>query len=194
MGGPPPRGAWDGHRSLGIKMAGPKPFRSRAPLHDADRYAAPTLGRVRRRRAARQRRLVRLGPAAQGGCQARGKQSAARQTWTGHGSLEDGRHARGSFDIAGRKGYWIEEGRPADLFVFAWHPVIDLARVDHRDPRPWLFFVMPEPALPVRQKRLGLARIERRWPAVGFADLPAAVAGVTAAVAVVEVPCSWMAR
>jgi hypothetical protein len=53
---------------------------------------------------------------------------------------------------------------------------------------------MPEPALPVRQKRLGLARIERRWPAVGFADLPAAVAGVTAAVVVVEVPCSWMAR
>jgi hypothetical protein len=85
-------------------------------------------------------------------------------------------------------------GRPADLFVFAWHPVIDPALVDHRDPRPWLFFVVPEPALPVRQRRLGLARIERRWPAVGFADLPAAVAGVTAAVVVVEVPCSWMAR
>jgi hypothetical protein len=72
--------------------------------------------------------------------------------------------------------------------------VIDLARVDHRDPRPWRVFVVPEPALPVRQKRLGLARIERRWPAVGFADLPAAVAGATAAVAVVEVLCSWMAR
>jgi hypothetical protein len=37
---------------------------------------------------------------------------------------------------------------------------------------------VPEPALPVRQKRLGLALIERCWPAVGFADLPAAVAGV----------------
>jgi hypothetical protein len=56
--------------------------------------------------------------------------------------------------------------------------VIDLARIDHRDPRPWRIFVVPEPALPVPQKRLGLARIERRWPAIGFADLPAAVAGV----------------
>jgi hypothetical protein len=97
------------------------------------------------------------------------KPSAARQTWTGRASLQ-GRATRGSFDIGGRKGCWIEggkehvawEGRPADLFVFAWHPVIDPARVDHCDPRPWLSFVVPEPALPVRQKRLGLTLIERR--------------------------------
>ena len=84
------------------------------------------------------------------------KPSAARQTWTGHGSLK-GRATRGSFDIGERKGYWIEggkqhvawAGRPADLFVFAWHPVIDLARVDHGDPWPWLFFVMPEHSLPM---------------------------------------------
>jgi hypothetical protein len=50
------------------------------------------------------------------------------------------------------------------------------ARLDHGDPRQWPFFVVPQPALPVRQKRLGLALIERRWPAVGFDDLPAAVA------------------
>jgi hypothetical protein len=118
------------------------------------------------------------------------KPSAARQTWTGRASLQ-GRATRGSFDIGGRKGCWIEggkehvawEGRPADLFVFAWHPVIDPARVDHRDPRPWLFFVVPEPALPVRQKRLGLALIGRRWPAVGFADLPAAVVGACCRIA-----------
>jgi hypothetical protein len=97
------------------------------------------------------------------------KPSAAQQTWTGRASLE-GRATRGSFDVGGRKGCWVEggkqhvawEGRPADLFVFAWHPVIDPARVDQRDPRPWLFFVVPEPALPVPQKRLGLALIERR--------------------------------
>ena len=112
------------------------------------------------------------------------KPSAGRQTWTGRAGLQ-GRATRGSFDIGERKGCWIEggkqhvawAGRPADLFVFAWHPVIDPARVDHRDSWPWLFFVVPEPALPVRQKRLGLALIERRWPAVGFADLPAAVVG-----------------
>jgi hypothetical protein len=76
----------------------------------------------------------------------------------------------GSFDLGERKGCWIEggqehvawAGRPANRFVFAWHPVIDPARVDHCDPRPWLSFVVPEPALPVRQKRLGLTLIERR--------------------------------
>jgi hypothetical protein len=66
-------------------------------------------------------------------------------------------------------------GRPADLFVFAWHPVIDPARVDHRDPWPWLFFVVPEHALPVRQKRLGLTLIERherhQWPTLPLSQL-----------------------
>ena len=46
--------------------------------------------------------------------------------------------------------------------MLAWHPVLDPARVDHRDPWPWLYFVVPEPALPVRQKRLDLTLIERR--------------------------------
>jgi hypothetical protein len=55
---------------------------------------------------------------------------------------------RGQNDwIDGGKEHVAWEGRPADLFVFAWHPVIDPARVDHCDPRPWLFFVMPEHSL-----------------------------------------------
>jgi hypothetical protein len=83
------------------------------------------------------------GTCSKDGARLEAKPSAARQTWTGRAGLE-GRATCGSFDIGERKGYWVEgdkqhvawEGRLADLFVFAWHPVIDPARVDHRDPRP----------------------------------------------------------
>jgi hypothetical protein len=150
-------------------MVEPELFPSRAQPHDADRPTDQKLGRARRRRAACPRWRVRLGPAAPGLAPGSRSSRTPRQTWTGHGGLE-GRATRGSFDIGERKGCWIEggqeqvawAGRPADRFVLAWPPVLDPARVDHRDPRPWLSFVVPEPALPVRQKRLGLALIERR--------------------------------
>ena len=91
---------------------------------------------------------------------------AALQTWTGRPSLA-GRTTRGS---------WLaHEGRSADLFVFAWHPVTDPARADQRDPWRWRFHVVPEREPPA-QETIGLATIERRWRPVGFDDLRGAVA------------------
>lgn len=116
-----------------------------------------------------------------GGARIEVKQSAALQTWTGRQSL-NGRTTRGSFDVRRRTGYWTDggarwlayDGRAADLFVFAWHPVVDAARADQRDPWQWLFYIVPERELPP-QKTMGLATIRRRWSLVGFDDLAAAV-------------------
>ena len=102
------------------------------------------------------------------------KQSAALQTWSGRAALA-GRTTRGSFDIAIRKGYYTEGGvelvavtdRPADLYVFAWHPITDPVYADHRDPLQWRFFVVPEQELPP-QKTIGLAGVERRCRSVEF--------------------------
>lgn len=109
------------------------------------------------------------------------KQSAALQTWSGRPSLNS-RTTRGSFDVRRRTGYWTDggarwlayEGRSADLFVFAWHPVVEASGADQRDPWQWLFYVVPERELPL-QKTIGLAAIGRRWKPVGFDDLAAAV-------------------
>jgi hypothetical protein len=104
------------------------------------------------------------------------------QTWTGRPSLA-GRPTRGSFDVRRRSGYWTDggarwlayDGRSADLFVFAWHPVADPAYADQRDPWQWRFHVVPERELPA-QKTIGLVTVERRWRPVGFDDLREAVA------------------
>jgi len=97
------------------------------------------------------------------------KQSAARQTWTDRASLQ-GRLTRGVFDIKVRGGYWKEGGsqyvelngrRPADLFIFAWHPVDALGQADHRDAAQWRFFVVPEDKLPPAQKTIGLTSVQR---------------------------------
>ena len=71
------------------------------------------------------------------------KQSAARQVWTDRPALE-GRKPKGQFDIAARTGYWVEDGsrwierpgRPADIYILAWHPVVDQREADHRDTPP----------------------------------------------------------
>jgi len=111
------------------------------------------------------------------------KQSAARQTWTGHPSLE-GRSTRGVFDIAPRTGYWtdggaqwlVSSGRPADVYIFAWHPVEDAALADHRESAQWQFFVVPEAELPTAQKTISLSTVRRRWEPFGFHYIPAKVA------------------
>lgn len=108
------------------------------------------------------------------------KQSAARQTWTDRSSLA-GRPGRGVFDIAVRRGYWREGGfeyveldgrRPADLFIFAWHPVEALEQADHRDPAQWQFFVVPEDQLPPQQKTIGLGGVQRLAEPSLEKDLP----------------------
>ena len=90
------------------------------------------------------------------------KQSASLQTWsTGHGAPTP---RSPSFDIAARKERWTKggdhpsyvPGRPADIYVFAWHPVRDPETADHRDPGQWRFFVVPEERLPREQNTLSL--------------------------------------
>ena len=63
------------------------------------------------------------------------KQSAALQSWP------TTKESAAIFDIAPRAGYWVdgirwvkETARHAHIYVFARHPVTDIARADHRDP------------------------------------------------------------
>ena len=109
------------------------------------------------------------------------KQSAALQKWTANLSRAE-KPAAGAFDIAPRKGYWINggatwvaaPGRHADLYIFAWHPIADFDAADHRDPTQWRFFVVPTSELPQDQKTISRTVVERRWRAVGFDKLRAA--------------------
>ncbi len=106
------------------------------------------------------------------------KQSAARQAWADQPSLE-GRTTKGRFDIAPRTGYWAEDGsrwiempgRPADIYIFAWHPVEDGQKADHRDPAQWEFYVVPESELPARRKSIGVKKVAKLWSPVAYAEL-----------------------
>lgn len=94
------------------------------------------------------------------------KQSAARQSWDHGEKLAPSRAPR--FDIAPRTGYWTEDGsrwvdslgRPADVYVFAWHGEKRDGYVDHRDTSQWRFFVVAEPDLPKRGKSIGLTGLK----------------------------------
>ena len=98
------------------------------------------------------------------------KQSAAVQSWSfGRETL-----TRPSYDIATRTGYfenggadWVShEGRPAHVYIFAWHGVRPSAPlkmhsaspVDHRNPSQWDFHVVAERSLP-DQRTISLASL-----------------------------------
>jgi hypothetical protein len=104
------------------------------------------------------------------------KQSSARQTWL------NTIPSKGSFDIAMRKKRWeaegwiAEEGRAADLYIFAWHPVSDES-ADHRDPGQWEFFVVATADLPP-SRRIGLAKVRQLAPPCSFTQLADRVAAV----------------
>lgn len=107
------------------------------------------------------------------------KQSAALQPW--HTS-EGARTRSPRFDIAPRTGYWSSDsvwidagGRPAHLYVFAWHPETDPERADHRAPEQWRFFPVPATRLPALQKSIGLAGLRQLVEPVGFNALSASV-------------------
>ncbi|MGH7103448.1 MAG: hypothetical protein ACREFJ_13735 [Acetobacteraceae bacterium] len=97
------------------------------------------------------------------------KQSAAWQTWDpikrAAASVRSAKGGPGRFDIATRAGWfdaagavWTKQvGRPAQIYVFAWHGLIGDA-ADHRNPDQWQFFILPGTALPP-QKTLGLSRL-----------------------------------
>ena len=107
------------------------------------------------------------------------KQSAALQTWQA-GRGEQARSPR--FDIAPRKGYWTADAtwidnpaRPANIYVFAWHPEMEESVADHRSPGQWKFFVVPSDRLPPEQRSIGLAGLKRLAEAVGFESLASTV-------------------
>lgn len=102
------------------------------------------------------------------------KQSAAVQTW----SFGRQTFTRPIFDIAPRKGYFVEStqrwidapGRFAQIYVFAWHPQkpsrplsdANPDPVDHREPAQWCFFVVPTSRLGAGKKTISLVTIERK--------------------------------
>lgn len=101
------------------------------------------------------------------GLRAEVKQSAARQTWS-DGPTRQGKPTKPIFDIEERTGYytkggstWIAApGRPADLYIFAWHPgFAPKEAVDHKDPEQWEFYLVAEPVLPKGQKTIGLSSL-----------------------------------
>ena len=97
------------------------------------------------------------------------KQSAARQTWSDRpGRL--GKRTKPIFDIRERSGYFADQGtrfvqtsgRPADLYVFAWHDVYEPSgSVDHRDPGQWIFLLVPELRLPSKRKSISLNSLKK---------------------------------
>lgn len=109
------------------------------------------------------------------------KQSAAKQTWaapsTGISSPR--------FSIASKTGryegsLWIDEvSRNAEIFVFAWHGIID-ETCDHACSAQWEFFVVTESILP-NQKSISLPHIMRLSDSYSFADLKIAVGVVSKA-------------
>ena len=108
------------------------------------------------------------------------KQAAARQSWDRE-ELAPRRAPR--FDIAPRTGYWTQDGsrwvdspgRPADLYVFAWHDERREGYADHRDSGQWLFFVVAERDLPSDRKRIGLRGLKALAPACRIRELKRAV-------------------
>lgn len=100
------------------------------------------------------------------------KQSAARQTWT-DGPFRVGKPTKPIFDIRERTGYyenggsrWVDGlGRPADLYIFAWHPgFAPKEYVDHTDPEQWEFYLLPERRLPTKQRTIGLNGLKKLNP------------------------------
>ena len=62
-------------------------------------------------------------------------------------------------------------GRLADIYIFAWHPVVDKSEADHRDTAQWEFYVVPACELPTRQKSIGLKKVAKMWSPVAYDEL-----------------------
>jgi hypothetical protein len=97
------------------------------------------------------------------------KQSAARQVWSSRPSRL-GKRTKPIFDIGERSCYYADDGtrfvptvgRPADIYIFAWHEGYEPKNeVDHRDPKQWTFYLVPEFDLPRPQKTISLSRIRK---------------------------------
>jgi hypothetical protein len=67
-----------------------------------------------------------------------------------------------------------QPGRAAAIYVFAYHPVFDVALADHRIPEQWEFYVVPASRLP-RQKSIGLSGVHALAQPVSVGQLEVAV-------------------
>ena len=85
------------------------------------------------------------------------KQCAALQPWSEN--IGAPKPSAPRYDIAHRKEPWTKggeypyyiPGRPADIYVFAWHPIKDVDAADHRIAGQWEFYVIPEYKLPIQR-------------------------------------------
>lgn len=95
------------------------------------------------------------------------KASAARHSW----STEKSKPSRAAFDIAKRDRYYLTgedlricpaewNGRPADIYVFAWHADTDLKMMDQRSPDGWTFLIVRARDLPDK-KTAGLVTLRK---------------------------------
>jgi len=105
------------------------------------------------------------------GCRLDVKQSAAQQTWAPPKKPSSTR-----FDIRERSGYFEEAskrtlrtGRPAHIYVFAYHPVTD-DNADHRDASQWQFHVAAAHRLPASQS-ISLEKVNSLFESVPWTDL-----------------------
>ena len=92
----------------------------------------------------------------------------------------DGEAKSPSFSIARKQEVWNpgravlpRPQRVADLYLFAWHPVVG-ARADHRRTDQWRFHVLAESVL-ADQKSIALPPLEELAPSVSHDELPEAV-------------------
>ena len=108
------------------------------------------------------------------------KQAAARQSWD-RDALAPPRTPR--FDIAPRTGYWLShgnqwidrQGRPANVYVFAWHGERERETADYRNAGQWRFLVVSERDLPADRKTITLKKLEPLVPSFGIDSLREAV-------------------
>ncbi len=97
------------------------------------------------------------------------KQSAAQQSWAQR------KPTPARFDIAERTGRyegatWVSQsGRAAHIYLFAYNEKLG-CQTDHRDPRQWIFYVVPSTRLP-NQRSIGLPAILNLSVAVRWEDL-----------------------
>ena len=126
-----------------------------------------------------------------GGVRLEVKQSAAKQPVQPHYKQSDSPQSSPPFRIEPKTYYYTnstdaavrvdlpkgERVRPADIYIFAWHPETDSATADHRQPEQWEFYVVPEHRLP-DQKSISLNPLKNLAAAVTYAELAAKVTAV----------------
>ena len=119
------------------------------------------------------------------------KQSAALQTWWKQTGIKK---SSPSFSITPKTGYytdstdaakWVDlpggkRVRPADIYIFAWHPEQEPGVADHHNPGQWEFFVAPADELPpkppnTKEQKIGLTKVKELAAAVTYDQLAAKV-------------------